>query len=78
MPTAFLISFFKKFTMKRFLIISMACLQAMLFTACHSAHNHDEHADEHGQADEHGHEHGADEISFSPEQAKAAGLQVTK
>ena len=70
--------------MKRFLIISMACLQAMLFTACHSAHNHDEHADEHGHADEHvhadehGHEHGADEISFSPEQAKAAGLQVTK
>lgn len=60
----------------------MACLQAMLFSACHPAHNHDEHADEHADekahADEHGHEHGADEISFSPEQAKAAGLQITK
>lgn len=73
--------------MKRHFLIGIACLQAMLFSACHSAHNHDEHnhdehteetahsdADAHGKADEHA--HGSDEIAFSPEQAKAAGLRV--
>ena len=59
----------------------VAFVAATLFTACHAGHNHGEEghdhaAEEHAEKEEHAHEHGSDEIKFTPEQAKAAGLKV--
>lgn len=67
---------------KSFGINWLAALIVGLLTACHAGHDHgpDEHADETTHADgktkEEAHAHGSDEIIFSPEQAKAAGLQI--
>ena len=58
-------------------LISVAALSVTLFGACHNAHQHESHEGEHTDADEHGHDHGADEITFTEAQAKAAELQIT-
>lgn len=62
------------------LLISVAAtLAATLFAACSNhAHHDDEHNHEKNEAhDNHEHEHNADEISFSAQQAKAAGVVVS-
>ena len=58
-------------------LISVTALSVTLFGACHNAHQHEAHEGEHTDADEHGHNHGADEITFTEAQAKAAELQIT-
>ena len=58
-------------------LISVAALSVTLFDACHNAHQHETHEGEHTDADEHDHDHGADEITFTEAQAKAAELQIT-
>lgn len=58
-------------------LISVAALSVTLFGACHNAHQHEAHEGEHTDADEHDHDHGADEITFTEAQAKAAELQIT-
>ena len=57
-------------------LISVAALSVTLFGACHNAHQHEAHEGEHTDADEHDHDHGADEITFTEAQAKAAELQI--
>ena len=59
-------------------LISVTALSVTLFGACHNAHQHEAHEGEHTDADEHGHNHGADEITFTEAQAKAAELQITR
>lgn len=59
-------------------LLSIAASAAMLFSACHSAHeghDHDHEGDEHTEASDH--KHAPDEIEFTTEQARAAGVQVT-
>lgn len=58
-------------------LISVTALSVTLFGACHNPHQHEAHEGEHTDADEHGHDHGADEITFTEAQAKAAELQIT-
>ena len=58
-------------------LISVTALSVTLFGACHNAHQHEAHEGEHTDADEHDHNHGADEITFTEAQAKAAELQIT-
>lgn len=64
--------------MKKILTIGMACLQIVLLGACHHGHKHEDEAHDAHEATHDGHEHGADEIVFSKEQARKAGLQVTE
>lgn len=62
--------------MNKYIYLGVAFAAATLLSACHAGHNHgpEEHAE--ADANNHEHEHGADEITFTPEQAKAAGLKV--
>lgn len=58
--------------MYRFLFIAVVSATAFLFHSCHSHAGEDAHA----EAEEEAHAHGTDEIVFTPEQARRAGLQV--
>lgn len=62
--------------MNKIVYYGVAFFAATLLSACHAGHNHG--PEEHAESDAHGHEHehGADEITFTPEQAKAAGLKI--
>lgn len=52
-------------------LLSIAASAAMLFSACHNAHeghDHDHEGDEHTEASDH--KHAPDEIEFTTEQAR--------
>ncbi len=63
-----------------YLLLSVAASAVMLLSACgkgHEGHDHDHEGDAHSEATEEGHHHAPDEIEFSTEQARAAGVEVT-